>query len=1131
MDDLYDISKYTDEQLYNILDINNPTDRELEARIVQLINKYSNMQNESGYKLAVFFQNIYSHFFELENSENNIEEFDNPLKIREPRKKKDGKEKIYTNDKYKEIPLTSEQTQTFSLDYIKDKYGLNPLLKQTIKRIICIDSQYRDNKNSTLSTDFKFYLTDPLKDVVSLKLESIQIPLTWWTISKSYGSNFFYLKGVTDGINNGKHDYQIMINPGYYTLGSTNIDSNQKNIYETINESINNISKTYSDVNFGNTKIEQSYGKSKITIDLQNMYNELNYTFDFINSYNKTNSIARFFGFMNSTTYQPYVINSNMITELTSNLNINNNKYNFQIDHSNNSFIIIHYNGPNNYNVGDPSLNSFKITLTNGIYYRDELINEINKQLKASTFLDQNHSYLERVDIIDPLNIYYGYSYYKISIKLNRYTVKSVPNSKVVVVFPNESINRNPVWTKKEKKISALFFDDLYNETNTIYGEILTTSSSIQINQGTYITLKCINPLNYVSNTNITGTTQNNVLNDYQILITPGNYSLFNFVSVLNNSFKNSNFNNIINGSASLVENKLKLNIDIVKQFDNKDWKISFDKNSVLSKFLGINDVSNVTLSDSNNIFSGSFQNRTELQQNFVIDTSYILTFSPSSSNNGNQKEISYDVFIPNFKNSKVYSNYLLLLNDIQNSIKIFTINNNIIDENQYPLINSFINSDIRIEKVEGFNIQMIDVNLNVNIQYYLSENNYSLELNDSNNKEDIKSNKNSWYNLNFDYSYNLFKKKINYEDEYGESQNYSTILSNKDIILPQINIDSTNNQLQIIMDSDCNVYTPNNNFTITIPPKIYTKYDLITYINSVFANDARTYGSRFIIYSKNNYEYVKLLMNINIIYTTKDYKLVFYDPYSFIKCYVGSTTVKNTTWDSTLGWILGFRDYTEYQLLESNQTMGTENKYYLDSVQSVYTYQNIYNTDLSYGIINSVIELLGDTNCTLITHTYFYIILDDFIQNHINDGLVSITKKETTIEIPFTTKPSIKTCDPVTNTSVISSNVNTDGLTSKQIYSLNQALISKRNSMNSLSNNTYISDIFAMIPLKTGGIPYGSYYIETGGNLQNQERIYFGPVNIQRMSIKLVSHNGDLIDLNNTEWSFSFICEQLYRA
>jgi hypothetical protein len=38
-EDLYDINKYTDQQLYDILDMNNPSDRELEAKIIHLINK------------------------------------------------------------------------------------------------------------------------------------------------------------------------------------------------------------------------------------------------------------------------------------------------------------------------------------------------------------------------------------------------------------------------------------------------------------------------------------------------------------------------------------------------------------------------------------------------------------------------------------------------------------------------------------------------------------------------------------------------------------------------------------------------------------------------------------------------------------------------------------------------------------------------------------------------------------------------------------------------------------------------------------------------------------------------------------------------------------------------------------
>ena len=50
------------------------------------------------------------------------------------------------------------------------------------------------------------------------------------------------------------------------------------------------------------------------------------------------------------------------------------------------------------------------------------------------------------------------------------------------------------------------------------------------------------------------------------------------------------------------------------------------------------------------------------------------------------------------------------------------------------------------------------------------------------------------------------------------------------------------------------------------------------------------------------------------------------------------------------------------------------------------------------------------------------------------------------------------------------------------------------------------------------------------GGTLQNQERTYFGPVNINRMSVKLMNDRGEIVDLNGANWSFSFVCEQLYQ-
>jgi hypothetical protein len=230
--DTYDISKYSDTDLYNILDVINPTDRELEARILFLVHKYENMQNKSGDELANFFRKIYAHFFEVSDDEeeepdinvvngevegftinaDGTVDYGNNAPSDTMKITGDVENDIIANyDKYNgnSVPKNTFITQLTdaikkttqgknsvayvnTLNYTQDK--LNPLLKQTIKRIISIDSQYRDDKR-TLSTQFTFNLSDPLRDVLSIKLYSIQIPYTWYTISTSYGSNFFYVKG------------------------------------------------------------------------------------------------------------------------------------------------------------------------------------------------------------------------------------------------------------------------------------------------------------------------------------------------------------------------------------------------------------------------------------------------------------------------------------------------------------------------------------------------------------------------------------------------------------------------------------------------------------------------------------------------------------------------------------------------------------------------------------------------------------------------------------------------------------------------------------------------------------------------------------------------------------------------
>jgi len=47
---------------------------------------------------------------------------------------------------------------------------------------------------------------------------------------------------------------------------------------------------------------------------------------------------------------------------------------------------------------------------------------------------------------------------------------------------------------------------------------------------------------------------------------------------------------------------------------------------------------------------------------------------------------------------------------------------------------------------------------------------------------------------------------------------------------------------------------------------------------------------------------------------------------------------------------------------------------------------------------------------------------------------------------------------------------------------------------------------------------------------LQSNNRTYFGPVNINRMRIRLTDDKGNLINLNNMDWSFSMKSTNLYQ-
>jgi hypothetical protein len=1119
--DIYNVNNYSDEQLYEILDMSHPTDRELEAKIIQMLQKYENIKNEMGNQLYSFFDSIYKRFFNTD-SDDEQEGMTNPdQKPMNP--KNDDEPKTSPSPESKETGYKAQSIASVQqFDYSPDKLQLNPLLKQTIKRVISIDSQYRNITTSPMTTSFSFDLSEPIRDVVSLKLYSVQIPYTWYTISKSYGSNFFYLRGNKAGILD--KNYKIAINPGNY---------NQTTLPATINAAFQDLSNNYaSDINFNGVKLvnyDPPSAKTTIKLNIQNTFNETYYNLYFpfmtypTDLSNNKYSIPGYLGF-NNQTYPINAIQSNQTYRLTTTINTQLSQ-DFVIDDSNNYFTVVQYIGydsKSGYDSRSQILNTFRIELTqNGLPYngnatRQDILNAVNTAISTSGYFETN-SKIEQVDITDPKNQNYKYTYFKLTLTLDRYKVKYVPNAKIAVLFPNESPRLNPyqesftIWQLQTGLYTSCFyFDNSMNEYSHILSETPPIQSTFSIDNSTRMIMTCTTP-QYIT-----------YLNDFSMNIQQGTYNISQFLNAITTSFSQKNtptnqYFNMANTSAFLdASNYFNLSIDLNKTFTNKNYSGQIDGNSFLTKPNNFTTDYSISPSTATNLYDISYVNIsvTKLFGGYSLDTSCIMIIQPDTTTweNGGNGQID-PIYV--CTSTTFYPTYQSFLTGIQNAFLTTSVTTSV--NTQTPFSRTTLTSVV--------NESTIDISLNLNAYYYLSEGNYDISFVDAN--YDITNSLNAWYRFNIYSNYSI---TTDIATGYATIKGYDSLSQS---VTDTISIyDNCNNT---IVFSTNNSNSPNDTITIIVPQNTYTIGSLITAINTEFSKNPKTYGSYIKTQNINNQEYTYLWINTNNIYTTQDYILDFYDPINFVSCYSGASSVQNTTWDSTIGWILGFRDYTQYYLIPGNQTKNQSNTgnpyYYLNSISSTYIINSIVDPN-SQQQTNFIIALTGDTTLNTNLYNYFLISLDDFIQNHLNDGLVTITRNQTSIQIPDYAYSTTQVCDPATGqlVSKTTPQSNSDNVTNSQLYALNQSIISQQNSNKEYSPGPFIKDLFGFVPIKPPANP-GDYYTEFGGTLQNQERVYFGPVNIRKMSIQLLTDRGTIVDLNGSNWSFSFVCEQLYRA
>lgn len=259
----------------------------------------------------------------------------------------------------------------------------------------------------------------------------------------------------------------------------------------------------------------------------------------------------------------------------------------------------------------------------------------------------------------------------------------------------------------------------------------------------------------------------------------------------------------------------------------------------------------------------------------------------------------------------------------------------------------------------------------------------------------------------------------------------------------------------------------------------------------------------------------------------------VFFDITTSSNCSVQTADCNNAgqarTFSGTLGWIMGFRELS----------------------QPVYANGNYPE---------AVLTLSGPK--------YLILVIDDYNQNHVNNGLITITELSKKLPLPsyynasmpyFCTAPSEANA-PAISTLTLGSASGTGGvggsisfnqlldkvdmtmkqvqqilpsaprtLTKSQIYTINEINKNRSQTTSFRAKAPTNSDTFAIIPVKVG-MKIGDVYSEFSSSLKENKRIYFGPVNIERLRIHLLDDHGNTLDLHGADWCVVLISTNLYQ-
>ena len=182
-DTLINIRDYTSQEIFDILKLQNPTKEMFLKKVMDLLNKAKDQETKQflldakGKVLSSYFNILdLDEYYSMENEE-------------------DADEVLLQNI-YNAQQLGEKRAAKMSrLMHIDSKYRPNmkligKILSEPDKHI-----EYLTNPESILSaTSYKLVIQNPLANVLSMDIESVQLPISWYTYDHCYGNTYFWIK-------------------------------------------------------------------------------------------------------------------------------------------------------------------------------------------------------------------------------------------------------------------------------------------------------------------------------------------------------------------------------------------------------------------------------------------------------------------------------------------------------------------------------------------------------------------------------------------------------------------------------------------------------------------------------------------------------------------------------------------------------------------------------------------------------------------------------------------------------------------------------------------------------------------------------------------------------------------------